>query len=205
MVRHPFLVWKTEGSSPSTPNADLLHIINYTITFTYLIVIVLVVHNEQNLAVRNILGVIQTHTETIKVLLETPPSQSSPLVDPVNINLIPSILLGSILFGFIFMGYFYFDFGDIGTCLDTIKALIENKGNSIIRFITEIFSVSQESSNEKTSSLLKVLTEIESNRLKDTSRVIERLDSLHLDSASISSTEDQMNTMDLGDLLKDAD
>ena len=71
-----------------------IYYILLVILLLLLIVIVLGVHNEQNLAVRNILGVIQTHTETIKVLLETPPSQSSPLVDPVNINLIPSILLG---------------------------------------------------------------------------------------------------------------
>ena len=103
------------------------------------------------------------------------------------------------------MGCFYFDFGNIDTCLDSIKALIENKGNSVIRFITESFSVSQESSKETASSLLNVLEGMESNRLKDSSEIIKRLDSIHLNTPVISSTVEKMNGIDLAKLLKDSD
>ena len=182
-----------------------IYYILLVILLLLLIVIVLGVHNEQNLAVRSILGVIQTHTENIKVLLEAQSVEPSPLANPVNINLIPSILLGSVFLSFILMECFYFDFGSIDTCLDSIKALIENKGNSVIRFITESFSVSQESSKETASSLLNVLEGMESNRLKDSSEIIKRLDSIHLNTPVISSTVDKMNGIDLAKLLKDSD
>ena len=179
-------------------------IIIIAILLLLLIVIVLGGQNDQNVAVRSILDILRSHTEEIKVLIETQQVEPAPLPNPGS-NLIPSVILGSILFGFIFMGYFYFDFGSIDLCLESIKTLIESKSNSIINFITENFSVAQKNSKDTASSLLNVLEEMELNRSKDNSEIVKRLNSINLNTPIVSETIQDLNNIDLGGLLEGAD
>jgi len=179
-------------------------IIIIAILLLLLVVIVLGGQNDQNVAVRSILDILRSHTEEIKVLIEAQQVEPAPLPNPGS-NSIPSVILGSILFGFIFMGCFYFDFGSIDLCLESIKTLIESKSNSIINFITENFSVAQKNSKDTASSLLNVLEEMELNRSKDNSEIVKRLNSINLNTPIVSETIQDLNNIDLGGLLEGAD
>ena len=174
----------------------------YYYIIVLLLVLLIVLLEFHNIELKNVvLDLISAQNEIKNLVSIIPsPSEETPLPESSGVSWL-SGLFASLLFSFIFMGWFYFDFGHF----ENLRILIESQNEGLMEMFIDNSSLIQSNLKDVTNCLLSVLEKMQLSHVDESSKILQKLNSMHLKSPALSENIEALNRVNLKSMMEDTD